>query len=382
VPERLPAVELGPAAAELREFLAEAMPRFRRQFPDDSSWEAKLAWQRRLDEGGWVAPAWPEEYGGRGLAPVERVQCDAEFARAGAPELAGILGINNVGPTLIAWGSDEQKQHLARIRSTEELWCQGFSEPEAGSDLAALRMRAELRGDHFVVNGQKVWTSYGDIATHCMLLVRTDPATGTGSGSKHQGISVLLVPLDLPGIERRPLRQMTGQADFAELFFTDVVVPTSALLGPLHEGWRVTMTTLGYERAGTIAMAAKLEHDVLATVEALGGGAMDPHLREELIDRYIEARLLGLLGQRALAKLAADDPPGPEQSLIKFAWSRASQRIGETELAAAGSYGLLADHDPQATLHFLRARSSTIAAGTTEVMRNILAERVLGLPKG
>jgi alkylation response protein AidB-like acyl-CoA dehydrogenase len=378
VPRPQPPVEPGSPAAELREFLAEAMLRFRRDYPDDNrSWEAMVAWQRILHEGDWVAPAWPKEYGGRALNPVERVQCDAEFARVNAPQLAAILGVNNVGPTLIAWGTDEQKKHLEKIRSTEELWCQGFSEPDAGSDLAGLKMRAELKDDYFVVNGQKVWTSSGDIATHCMLLVRTDP-----TATKHNGISVLLVPLDLPGIERRPLKQMTGESDFAELFFTDVRVPGDAVLGPLHDGWRVTMTTLGYERAGTIAMAAKLEHDVVTVVEQLAGREMTPQLRESLVDRYIEARIVGLLGQRALGKLAADVPPGPEQSLIKFAWSQASQRIGETELDAEGAYGLLADHNPVVTGNFLRGRSSTIAAGTTEVMRNILAERVLGLPKG
>jgi alkylation response protein AidB-like acyl-CoA dehydrogenase len=377
VTDRTAVLEPGSPAADLREFLAEAMPRFRAEWGEETSWEAQLAWQRILNEDRWAALAWPEELGGRGLDAVDRVGCDAELARVGAMQLAGILGINNVGPTIAAWGTPEQKQHLPRILSTEELWAQGFSEPEAGSDLANLKTRAELIDDHFVVNGQKVWTSNGMQATHCQLLVRTDP-----DAVKHKGISVLLVPLDLPGIERRPLRQMTGEAEFAELFFTDVQVPASALLGPINDGWRVTMTTLGYERAGVIAMAARLERDVMMTVAELGPRATDPHLRRQLIDRYIEARVVGMLGQRALAKLAADAPPGPEQSVIKLAWSASLQRLSETTLDAEGAYGLLTDHNPEATAGFLRGRSATIAAGTTEVMRNILAERVLGLPKG
>jgi alkylation response protein AidB-like acyl-CoA dehydrogenase len=257
------------------------------------------------------------------------------------------------------------------------VWCQGFSEPDAGSDLASLKTSARLDGDELVVNGQKVWTSNGMQATHCMLLARTDP-----DAAKHAGISVLLVPMDAAGIERRPLRQITGESEFAEVFFTDVRVPVSALLGPLHEGWRVTMTTLGFERAGVIAMAAALEHDVLGAVQRMSGRVRDPLARAELVDRYVEARLVGLLGQRALAQLDAGAPPGPAQSVIKLAWSKASQRLGETVLAGEGAYGLVGGRDGTAAPVFLRSRSATIAAGTTEVMRNILAERVLGLPKG
>jgi alkylation response protein AidB-like acyl-CoA dehydrogenase len=364
-------------AAELRGFLAEAMPRLRREWPDLETFEARLAWQRILNEGRWAAPAWPVELGGRGLDPVERVRCDTELAAVGAPMVAGILGINNVGPTLAAWGTDEQKHSLPRILDGTEVWCQGFSEPDAGSDLAALKTSARQMGDEFVVNGQKVWTSNGMQATHCMLVARTDP-----SAAKHAGISVLLVPMDTPGIERRPLRQITGESEFAEVFFTDVRVPATALLGPLHDGWRVTMTTLGFERAGVIAMAAKLEHDVMDAVRQMSGRVRDPLVRAELVDRYVEARLVGLLGQRALAQLEAGAPPGPAQSVIKLAWSQASQRLGETVLAGEGAYGLVGGHDGAATSPFLRGRSATIAAGTTEVMRNILAERVLGLPKG
>jgi 3-oxochol-4-en-24-oyl-CoA dehydrogenase len=364
-------------AAELRAFLAEAMPRLRRDWADIGTFDARLAWQRILHEQRWAAPAWPVEQGGRGLDPADRVRCDAELAAVGAPTVAGILGINNVGPTLAAWGDAAQKASLPRILDGNEVWCQGFSEPDAGSDLAALKASAQVSEDEFVVNGQKVWTSYGMQATHCMLLVRTDP-----SAAKHAGISVLLVPMDTPGIDRRPLRQITGEEEFAEVFFTDVRVPRSALLGPLHDGWRVTMTTLGFERAGVIAMAAKLETEVLDAVRALAGRAADPLSRAELVDRYVEARIVGLLGQRALAQLEAGAPPGPAQSVIKFAWSQATQRLSETSLAMEGAYGLVGGRDGAAGTPFLRGRAATIAAGTTEVMRNILAERVLGLPKG
>ena len=373
--ERSPALVAGPdsPAQELRAYLEEVVPGYRAQWGAGSSFEAALAWQRLLAEGGWAAPSWPVEAGGRGLGVVDRVACDAELARVDAPMAAGVLGLQNVGPALILFGTDEQKASLPRILSGEEIWCQGFSEPGAGSDLAALSTRAVIDGDDFVVNGQKTWTSAGMHATHMMLLARTDPAA-----AKHRGISVLLVPMDTPGIDRRPLRQLTGEAEFAEVFFTDVRVPRSALLGPLHDGWRVTMTTLGYERSGVISMAARLQREVEQLVTGLR--VEDPLLRDEVVRRWIDARLTGLLGARALAGMGEGGRPGAEQSVIKFAWSRATADLGETLLRLQGSDGLLGG-DP-AVFRFLSSRASTIAAGTTEVMKNLLAERVLGLPKG
>ena len=368
----------GTAALELRDYLEKIAPDLHRVWPDKRSFEARLAWQRALHEGGWAAPHWPVADGGRGLGVVDRLECDAELARAGAPDIAGVFGIKNVGPTIAAFGTPEQRASLPRILSTQEIWCQGFSEPEAGSDLAALRTRAVEDGDGFVVNGQKVWISDGTRATHCMLLVRTDP-----DAPAHQGISVLLVPLDTPGIERRPLRQMTGDYGFAELFLTDVRVPRSALLGPLHEGWRVTMSTLGHERAGVVELAAGLERDVRAAVSGFPDGIADPVLRQELARRYVEARTIGLMGSRVMRALRAGQQPGPEQSVIKLGWSVTTQRLGETLLDAAGPAGLAGGRvgDGAEAARFLRGRASTIAAGTTEVMKNILAERVLGLPK-
>ena len=360
-------------ALELRAYLAGILPGFRARWGMAESFEAGLAWQQLMAAGGWAAPSWPVAAGGRGLDVLDRVRCDAELARVDAPAMAGVLGLQNVGPALFMFGTEAQKASLPRILTGEEIWTQGFSEPGAGSDLAGLQTRAVREGDEFVVNGQKIWTSTGMQGTHMMLLVRTDP-----QAARHRGISVLLVPLDSPGIDRRPLRQLTGESDFAEVFFTDVRVPVSHLLGPLDEGWRVTMATLGYERTGVISMAAALQREV----EVLVGGMTveDPMLRDEVTRRWMDARLTGLLGARALARLGDGGNPGPEQSVIKLAWSRTLSDLGETLMRAAGPAGLLADD--AGARRFLRSRASTIAAGTTEVMKNLLAEQVLGLPKG
>jgi alkylation response protein AidB-like acyl-CoA dehydrogenase len=362
----------GGPALELRAYLEKAVPGYRAQWGDAQSFEARLAWQRMLHEGGWAAPSWPVEHGGRGLGPVDRVQCDLELSKVDAPMPAGVLGLQNVGPALFMFGTEEQKRSLPRIRSGEEIWAQGFSEPGAGSDLAALSTRAEPRDGGFVVNGQKVWTSNGMEATHCLLLVRTD-----WDAPRHKGISALLVDLSSPGVERRPLRQITGEAEFAEIFFSDVRVPGENLLGPLNEGWHVTMKTLGYERSGVINQAAALEREVRLVVEQVR--VEDPLLRDELVTRWMEARLVGLMGARALAKLGEGQDPGAEQSVIKFGWSLAVGRLGETMMAVAGPNALLGSEP--AVGRFLRSRASTIAAGTTEVLKNVLAERVLGLPR-
>jgi alkylation response protein AidB-like acyl-CoA dehydrogenase len=364
-------------AAELSAFLDDALPDFELQWGDDRGFAARLDWQRRLHTAGWVAPSWPVEIGGRGLGVADRVACDLVLGVRKAPSIAGILGVNNVGPTLAAWGTEEQRAHLAPILSGDEIWCQGFSEPEAGSDLAGLRMQAVRDGDVFIVNGQKVWTSQGMEATHCQLLVRTDP-----EAPKHKGISALVVPLDLPGIERRPLRQINGEAEFAEVFFEDVRVPVSALLGPENDGWRVTMTTLSHERAGVVTMSAMLESDArtLLTDHARDGDSpLSPSLRDEAVQRYVEARVLGMMGANSLALAEAGGSPGAEQSVIKLSWSLLGQRLSETRLAIEG-LAALTEPTPAAS-SFLGSRALTIAGGTTEVMKNILAERVLGLPK-
>jgi len=365
-------------ADELTAFLDEELPAFQEQWGADRGFQARLDWQRRLYRGGWVAPSWPVELGGRALGVADRVACDLVLGQRKAPTIAGILGVNNVGPTLAACGTDEQKAHLPRILAGDEIWCQGFSEPEAGSDLAGLRMQAVRDGDSYVVNGQKLWTSQGMEATHCQLLVRTDP-----DAPKHKGISAFVIPLDLPGIERRPLRQITGDADFAELFFTDVRIPASCLIGAENDGWRVTMTTLSHERTGVVTMSALLETDVrmlIADHARDGEHPLSEGLRDELVQRYVEARVLAMMGEISLANAVAGGHPGPEQSLIKLSWSELTQRISETRVAVEGLAALTGEV-PSAAASFLGSRASTIAGGTTEVMKNIIAERVLGLPK-
>ena len=365
-------------AAELEAFVDDALPQFEREWGSDRGFQARLDWQRRLHQGGWVAPSWPVEIGGRGLGVSDRVACDLVLGQRKAPTIAGILGVNNVGPTLAAWGTEEQRAHLPKILGGEEIWCQGFSEPEAGSDLAGLRMQAIRDGDVFVINGQKIWTSQGMEASHCQLLVRTDP-----DAPKHKGISALVVPLDLPGIERRPLRQINGEADFAEVFFSDVRVPVTSLLGPENDGWRVTMTTLSHERSGVVTMSAMLETEARALLSdhlRAGDRPLPEGLRDEAVQRYVEARVLAMMGENSLADAEAGGRPGPEQSVIKLAWSLLSQQLSETRLAVEG-LGALTGQRPTAANSYLGSRASTIAGGTTEVMKNILAERVLGLPK-
>ena len=364
---------------ELRLFLDEAVPRFRAAGAEPGSFEERMAWQQILAEGGWVAPAWPIEHGGRGLATADRIECDEILASSGTPLIAGTLGVKNVGPTIARWGSDEQKAHLPRILAGVEVWCQGFSEPDAGSDLASLRTRAVIDGDDFVIDGEKVWTTQGLRATHCELLARTDP-----DAPKHAGISALLIPLELPGIERRPIRQITGDVEFASMSFHEVRVPHSCLLGPLHEGWTVTTSTLAHERAGVAMFATRHEAEVVALADTCtgdAGWALDPVARQLLMRRYIDARLIGLVGRKILATLVQGGTPGPEQQVIKLAWSLGEQRLGEARATLAGP-ALMAGGAPVAEHALLQSRASTIAAGTTEVMKNLIAERVLGLPRG
>jgi alkylation response protein AidB-like acyl-CoA dehydrogenase len=286
-----------------------------------------------------------------------------------------VFGTNNVGPTIASYGTDQQKVHLSAILNGDEFWCQGFSEPDNGSDLAGLRTRADITDDGFVVNGQKVWTSIGLNATHCMLLVRTDP-----EAPKHAGISALLVPMDTPGLSRRPIKQINGEAEFAELFFEDMFVPTSALLGPLHQGWQVTMATLGFERAGVISIAGKLVDDVMAMTRSPAVADASPSLRQRVLQAYSHARILQWMGDRALANINDPSAAGAAASLIKQAFSHLQQESAEVRFDLAGIAGQ-ADFDHEATQALLTSRAATIAGGTTEVMKNLLGERNLGLPR-
>ncbi|MDB6002906.1 MAG: putative acyl-CoA dehydrogenase [Rhizobacter sp.] len=370
----------GPAA-ELAVHARELLPRHRAKWGDDESFEARMDWQRLLHTIGWVAPEWPVEYGGRGLGIVEQVECDRVLAILRAPlPLGGVLGLHNVAPTLMHWGTPEQKAHLPAIQAGTELWCQGFSEPGSGSDLASLRTRAVIEGEgddrEFVITGQKIWTSEGMEATHCFLLVRTDP-----DAAAHRGISALIVPLDTPGITRRPIQQITGGSNFAEVFYDEVRVPYSALLGPLHGGWQVTMTTLSFERVGVIEMAAGMEQAVEDLVAELAGQELDAETRIALTDRLVEARLTGLLGERALGLIADGGSPGAEHSVIKYLFGNGTQRLSELHLSALGLAGVTGTAGAKAQWAYLQSRANTIAGGTNEILKNILAERVLGMPR-
>jgi alkylation response protein AidB-like acyl-CoA dehydrogenase len=368
----------GTPAAELAAHVQRLLPGHRQKWGDDDSFTARLDWQVTLHAVGWIAPHWAAEFGGHGLNIVDQVACDRVLAQYRAPDLAGVLGVNNVAPTLMRYGTPEQQAHLRGIQAGTEVWCQGFSEPGSGSDLASLRTRAVLDEGtgEFVINGEKIWTSEGMEADYCMLLARTDP-----DARPHKGISALLVPMDSPGITRRPITQITGEGGFAQVFFDDVRVPRGALLGPLHEGWTVTMTTLSFERVGVIMMAGRLEQAILDVVAELAGRELDPGVRLELADRFAEARLLGLLGQRALGRIAEGGAPGAEHSVIKHAWSLAMQSVGASHLTALGLDGISGSPLTSAQAAYLRSRAATIAGGTTEIMRNILAERVLGMPR-
>jgi alkylation response protein AidB-like acyl-CoA dehydrogenase len=368
-----------PLAAQLRDYVAQVAPQVRAVWGTSHSLAARLAWQRALHEGGWAAPGWPVQYGGRGLGARDRVACSLQLALADVPQLGGVLGLNNVAPALMAFGTSQQQASLPKILSTEELWCQGFSEPEAGSDLASLRTQAVPDGDEFVVNGQKIWTSEGMQATHCLLLARTDSAA-----PKHQGISAFTVDMSSPGIKRREIRQIDGEAGFAEVFFTDVRVPRVSLLGPLNGGWPVTMATLAHERAGVISMAAELEYKVskqllaaLARLPASAGGARSAILRERVARCYASARVAGLLGMQALDAEEQEPAEGAHASLIKLIWADTMQQVAETlwELEAdGGCYS-------EAAANYLFSRGATIAGGTTEILKSLAGERVLGLAR-
>jgi len=348
-------------------------------------------WQRRLYEGGFLGMAWPKEFGGQGASQIEMAIFNEEVARVRAPAPLNVLGLTMAAPTIITYGTDEQKRrYLPKILSCEEIWCQGFSEPNSGSDLAAARTRAELQGDEFIVNGQKVWTTLGHIADWCMLVVRTDP-----DAPKHRGLSYLLVDMKSPGITVRPLRQMTGESEFNEMFFEDVHVPRQNLLGGLNEGWRVATTTLMNER-GTTALASVMRYrivfdeilDLVRSMQRNGGPATtDPSVRQRLAQFYVELEMLRFTSYRAFSQILRGGNPGPEGSISKLAWSELNQRMQEFVIELEGPASQLVKGSPYAVQggrwqhHFLRSRANTIEGGTSEIQRNIIAERVLGLPR-
>jgi alkylation response protein AidB-like acyl-CoA dehydrogenase len=347
------------------------------------------AWSRELYEAGYAGLTWPREYGGAGAPYTHQAIFLEEMARAEAPEHIGIIGLGMAGPTIIAHGTEEQKErYLSKILSAEEVWCQGFSEPGAGSDLASLRTRAVRDGDHFVVNGQKVWSSYAHLADCCILLVRTDP-----DAPKHKGITYLLVDMHSEGVEVRPLRQITGEAEFNEIFFNEVRVPVADVVGEIDNGWPVAMTTLLHER-GTLgfALTARLGVAVrkligfASEVRTNGSSAAeDPLLRDRIAQAWIELQAVRFTNYRALTQLVKTGVPGPEGSIAKLHWSEANQRLTKLALEIMGPLAQLTGDEGLWGGFWqyaqLRSRGNTIEAGTSEVLRNIIAERVLGLPR-
>jgi alkylation response protein AidB-like acyl-CoA dehydrogenase len=342
-------------------------------------------WQRKLADGRWVGVAWPEEYGGRGAGPVEHFIVTEELARARAPELVGRIGINLVGPTLLAHGTPEQKQRwLPKILHAEELWCQLFSEPGAGSDLASLTTHTTASGGGWVLDGQKVWTSYAQFADWGLCLAWTDP-----DAPKQQGISALVVDMRAPGVDVRPLRQITDEAEFNEVFFDGVAIPRDRLLGPENEGWRVANSTLSHERGinpRQLVIHVQLLEELLRM--ALDSDAFDdPRIRPRLSQAAVEVRLFQLHNWRTLSRLAKGQEPGPEGSALKLYWSEMSKRMHETVMAVLGATAPLwqgADDNPGDGAwqrSWLYYQASSIWAGTNEIQRNILGERVLGLPR-
>ncbi len=343
-------------------------------------------WQRTLFEGGWAGISWPKNYGGRGATLMEQAIFQQELALADAPHLIGTIGLSLVGPTIIALGTEEQKaRYLPKILSGEEIWCQGFSEPNAGSDLAALGAKAVRDGDDFIVNGQKIWTSFAHIAEYCLLLVRTD-----FESAKHKGLTCLLVDMHSPGIAVRPLRQMSGDSGFNEVFFSNVRVPVTQVLGQINGGWTTAITALMNERAnlgtGIQVIFRRNLNALIArskTIDRNGKPASsDPVVRQKIAQAYLELEILRLNTNRALTSLSKTKTPGAEGSIQKIYWSEMNQRTQQIAQEILGPYGQLSDFDDGTWQYaYLRSRGNTIEAGTSEIQRNIVAERVLGLPK-
>ena len=362
------------------------------EVPRPEAYQLLREWQRTLYDAGFIGLTWPKEYGGQGLTFMEETIVQQEMAFRKAPPILNILGVGMAGPTIVAYGTEEQKKRYpAKILSCEEIWCQGYSEPNAGSDLASLQTRAVKDGDHWVINGQKVWTSLAHISDWMMLLARTDP-----EAPRHKGITYFLLDMTLPGVTVKPLRQITGDAEFNEVFFDNVRVHEAQVLGGVNNGWQVGLTTLMYERLalgfglqvrlrialdGLVEMARHVEKGGRPTTK-------DPVLRQKIAQLWIETESLKYTGARAVTKLLRGELPGPEASAGKMVWVDVHQRIQELAMEIQGPYAQLVAGSDRAVENgvwqysFLRSRANSIEGGTTEIQKNIIGERVLGLPKG
>jgi hypothetical protein len=365
-------------AAEVRDWLAanlDEVPTFA-TFDDEVEWGRR--WQARVAAERYAGLHWPVEYGGRGASPVQVAIFNAEYARARAPQLINRVGINLAGPTLLAHGTDEQKSRwLANILTAEEIWCQLFSEPGAGSDLASLTTRAVPADDGWLLSGQKVWTSYAQYARWGICLARTDP-----DAPKHKGISYLVVDMQADGIDVRPLRQITGESEFNEVFLDEVFVPADHLVGGLNQGWAVANTTLAHERGTNFPFKEQVVHEVYLSelwAEASRRGKLDePQVVDGLAQAYVELAVLRLHNWRTLSRLARGEEPGPESSWVKLAWTDLTQHLSEAALDVV---------DPESPLwgkwqrQWLWSKAASIAGGTSEVQRTIIGDRILGLPR-
>ena len=356
-------------------------------------------WRVTLYEGGYLAPGWPVEYGGGGLSQLEQVIVGEEFARAGVPTGGpnDTFGIQMLGNTLLQWGTDEQKAYyLPRILSGADTWCQGYSEPNAGSDLSNLSLRGELDGDQWVLNGQKIWTSAGHLADHIFTLVRTDP-----DASRHKGISFLLVDMRQPGVEVRPITMITGESEFNEVFYTDATTPKHEVVGGVNNGWAVAMTLLGFERgeaAATLPILFGAEIDRLLQMARERGVANDPIIRQRLAYCYSKVQIMRFNGMRVLTRFLHGHHPGPDGAVSKLYWSEYHREVTELAIDILGADAMVpSGRWPSSAFQaddagapnssgswvgtFLNARAGTIYAGSSQIQRNIIGEMVLGLPK-
>jgi alkylation response protein AidB-like acyl-CoA dehydrogenase len=345
---------------------------------DEAAFEFRKEWQRKLADAGWAGLSWPEEYGGRGASLIEQALFNEEMVRSKAPMTANVLGLVMGGPVVIAHGTPEQKErYLKPILTAEEIWCQGFSEPESGSDLASLKTKAVKSNGEWVVTGQKVWTTYAHQAKWCMLVARTDFDV-----PKHKGLTYFLMDMEQEAVQVRPLRQITGEAEFNELFIEEARIPDENVVGGVGNGWGVAITTLMHERAGLgfgSAIALKIALGQLMELVREKGLDEDPIIRQRIAQLYIEAEALRLNASRGLTQIMKTGIPGPEGSLVKWQWSDSNQALTELAMDVRGAEAPLIDE--AWTYRFLRARANSIEGGTTEILKNIVAERVLGLPR-
>ena len=376
---------------EVQAFLAAALtPDIRAKDGGESARLDRMRrWQSRLADAGLAAISWPTEFGGRSATPVQQLIFNAEMASAHAPEPINRSAINQLGPTIIQWGTDAQRTHyLPRILSAQDVWCQGFSEPDAGSDLAALKTKAVIDGDHLIITGQKVWTSKAQYADWIYLLARTDP-----NAERREGISYILADLKTPGITVRPIRQITGAAEFNEVFFDSVRVPLANVLGPLHGGWTVAKSTLGYERVGQ-SRTHRIERrlDILVQMaqepNALtDNGFDDSYVADQIVRYAAQVEALRQIAAQATAAGVRGVSPGPEASVAKLLTSEVDQSMSNFGLELAGPAGTLERGSPGAAkggnvaASYLLMRAATFGAGTSEIQRNVIGERLLGLPR-